>query len=122
MSHYRLKIIICPDSVFLNSYSLSSNLLICRVNPAVWLFYFSYRMFEPRKKPIKYLDVWCEARGVLIRVNAEKGELVFKDFRILLLPTDRDTLTQLESHVGKRVSVLRMDISDKPILYIRAPS
>ena len=74
-------------------------------------------MSEPRKKPIQYLDVWYEARDVLNSVNTKSGELVFNNFRIFLSPTDIDALTQLKSHVGKIVSILRTDISDKPILF-----
>jgi len=79
-------------------------------------------MNEPRKKPIKYLDVWGEAQDVLITVNAEMGELVYENFRIFLPSTSRDTLKQLKLHIGKKVAILRTDLINKPILYFVFPS
>ena len=79
-------------------------------------------MNELRKKPIKHLDIWSEARDILINVNAEIGELVYENFRIFLPLTSRDILTQLKLHIGKKVAILRTDLINRPILYIVFPS
>ena len=79
-------------------------------------------MYEEEKKPIKHLHFWNEARDVLINVNMENRQLVFENFSILLPSTSKDTLTQLELHVGKLVSILRTDLNNRPILYIVLPN
>jgi len=68
----------------------------------------------------KRLSPWEEACGRLLGIDEDYPYLVldFGKFRVIFGPTESDLLGgQLsEEMIGKRISILRTDLPDKPIL------
>ncbi len=69
-------------------------------------------IFTDEISEIKILEEYEEATGVLLDVKPVRGSvvLVFRGFSIAL-PSDYEVLKTM---VGRRISVLRTDLPDKP--------
>ena len=68
----------------------------------------------------KRLKPWEEACGRLTGIAEDYPYLVldFGKFRVILGPTEADSIREKvdEGTIGKRISVLRTDLPDKPVL------
>jgi hypothetical protein len=67
----------------------------------------------------KRLDIWEEACGRLHGVAEDYPYLTldFGRFHVMIVPEEANKIKgQLEEMIGKKISVLRTDLPDKPIL------
>ena len=66
--------------------------------------------------PVTRLGEWQEAIGVLRSVDRISGVITFRNLRVIVPPRELEALRDLESFTGRRVGILRTDLSDKPLL------
>ena len=70
---------------------------------------------------IVFLKPWDEAVGLLVDVLEEDSMLQFENFTVVLRPDEFDEIKRISAYIGERVSVLKTDISEYPLL-IRSES
>ena len=70
---------------------------------------------------IVFLKPWDEAVGLLVDVLEEDSMLQFENFTVVLRPDEFDEIKRISAYIGERVSVLKTDIPEYPLL-IRSES
>jgi len=68
---------------------------------------------------IVWLDYWDEATGTLNDIDEDRSRLIFENFIVRL--QSLEIPTYFLSLIGQRISVMKTDIPDSPILVLSDP-
>jgi len=64
---------------------------------------------------VKRLDEWEEVVGVVLSVDRAVGMVSFRGLKVVVPPRELACIPDFESYLGRRITLLRTDLTNRPL-------